>query len=445
MAMPIDFDFSISEVEFLTAQTGTHSVDGGSLDWDSYIVKSSVNFESPVAVSPTNSLRPEKSAQITDISELLIKTFTNHDTYMKFLDQRGDTARDLLDLLQKLLDHAPIKPQYRGLLYVALVRLCRESELCPRSFYLQGVSGQEEYPHSAGSYGYIYKAYYKGKPVCLKVVKLGYKSNQSQYHKEFSREAVVWAQLSHPNVLPFYGIHFLNDRRNSFCLVSPWISRGHVREFLTEEPNAHRLRLIYGIAAGMEYLHNNGVVHGDLKPHNILVTETEQALLADFGFSYVTDDTGLHSRDLSPPHTPGNTKIYAAPERLDDPDSRRTRASDVFSFGMLFTHPPLPKVKTMSTTSVHSKITHLPPQALGRFTEYSGRGLTNEMWQMIEHCWIHEPNDRPTATTITQSLPRVDIKYVSTEWSLPSRPGFDSSNGHIDNTIEKAIYHLQSL
>ncbi|KAG6877816.1 hypothetical protein C0993_003600 [Termitomyces sp. T159_Od127] len=443
--MPLDFSFSVSELDFLTAQVGSNLSDGESLDWDKYIVKSSVNVESPVSVSSTKTLRPETSAQITDISARLIETFTNPDKYVKFLAHRGDSARDLLDLLQKLLDHAPIKPQFRVLLYVALVRLCRKSELCPRSFYLQGVSVQDEYAHSAGYFGDIYKAYYKGKPVCLKVVKLYYKSDQSQYHKAFSREAVVWAQLSHPNVLPFYGIYFLNDRRKSFCLVSPWISRGNVYEFLAEEPDANRPRLIYGIAAGMEYLHENGVVHGDLKPLNILVAEPEQALLTDFGFSYVTDDHGLHSRNLSSAHAPGGTRMYESPERLEGPESRRTRASDVFSFGMLFTHPPLANVKTMSTATVHSKITHDPPQPLQRITQYSSRALTDQMWQVMERCWSRNPNARPTATMITRSLPPVDIKYVSTELSLISRPGFDSLNGQVDDTIEKALRHLQSL
>lgn len=85
----------------------------------------------------------------------------------------------------------------------------------------------------------------------------------------------------------------------------------------------------------MEYLHKNGVVHGDLKPINILVAEPEQALLTDFGFSYVTDDHGLQNQNLSSVHAPGGTWMYEAPERLEDPKSRRTRASDVFSFGMV--------------------------------------------------------------------------------------------------------------
>ncbi|KAH0586829.1 hypothetical protein H2248_005676 [Termitomyces sp. 'cryptogamus'] len=104
-----------------------------------------------------------------------------------------------------------------------------------------GVKDREEYPHSAGYFGDIYKAYHKGKPVCLKIVRLYHKSSQAQF-KAFWREAVIWAQLSHLNILPFYGIHFLSDPRKSFCLVSPWISGGNVLEFLAEEPNAHRLR-----------------------------------------------------------------------------------------------------------------------------------------------------------------------------------------------------------
>ncbi|KNZ76888.1 Interleukin-1 receptor-associated kinase 4 [Termitomyces sp. J132] len=85
----------------------------------------------------------------------------------------------------------------------------------------------------------------------------------------------------------------------------------------------------------MEHLHENGVVHGDLKSLNILVAEPEQALLTDFGFFYVTDDNGLQGPTLSSSHALGSTRAYEAPERLEDPESRRTTKSDVFAFGMV--------------------------------------------------------------------------------------------------------------
>ncbi|KAG5715765.1 putative serine/threonine-protein kinase/receptor R831 [Termitomyces sp. T112] len=238
-----------------SAQTGSYFDDDGSTDWDSYIIKSSINFGSPLTASSTDSLRPEISAH-------LLKAFTTPEAYMKFLSHRGESAQDLLDLLQKLLDHATLKSHN-----FVCCSMLRSLDYAENPNFVLDRS--------------IFKAYYKGKPACLKIVRLYHKSSQAQF-KAFSREAVIWA----------------HDPRKSFCLVSPWISRGNVLEFLAEEPNAHRLCLIYGTASGMEHLHKNGVVHGDLKSLNILVAEPEQGLLTDFGFSYVTDDNGLQGPTL---------------------------------------------------------------------------------------------------------------------------------------------------
>lgn len=60
----------------------------------------------------------------------------------------------------------------------------------------------------------------------------------------FYREAIIWGQLFHPNVLPFYGIHSLGDFRKSLCLVSPWISNGNLLDFLSERPHIDRIPLV---------------------------------------------------------------------------------------------------------------------------------------------------------------------------------------------------------
>lgn len=94
---------------------------------------------------------------------------------------------------------------------------------------------------------------------------------------------------------------------------------------------------IHDIASGMDYLHENGVVHGDLKSLNILVSDSERACLADFGLSYVIDVSGLRGQPFSSNHAEGGTAGFEAPE-LIDPDnefSRRTKESDVYAFGMV--------------------------------------------------------------------------------------------------------------
>lgn len=60
--------------------------------------------------------------------------------------------------------------------------------------------------------------------------------------QEFATEAVIWRQLSHPNVLPFYGVFHLEDDR--LCLVSPWMNNGNVVHFLESAPETKCVPLV---------------------------------------------------------------------------------------------------------------------------------------------------------------------------------------------------------
>jgi serine/threonine protein kinase len=98
--------------------------------------------------------------------------------------------------------------------------------------------------------------------------------------QEFGHEAIIWRQLSHPNLLPFFGLYYLENR---LCLVSPWMSNGHIIAFLKNAPpDTDRVSLVgtvsnntfecltimrqmLDVAMGVKYLHENRIVHGDLK------------------------------------------------------------------------------------------------------------------------------------------------------------------------------------
>ncbi|KAG6873353.1 hypothetical protein C0995_000213 [Termitomyces sp. Mi166 len=408
--------------DFLNAQTKSFPRDalqrsqGQPVDWDSYVVVSAVDCPSPVERMDTTNV--EIGNQVSAICEHLVDVFSDFGKYTKFLNYRGEVAQDLLDLLQKLLDHAPLAPRFRAILYVALVRLCRKSELYPRCFSLDDVNVHlHDFPLSNGGFGEVYRANYNGKVVCAKVVKMYQSSNQALLHKSFSREAVVWGQLSHPKILPFYGIHRLNDLRRRLCLISPWMTNGNINDFLKIRPQLDRTPHIHDVASGMEYLHENGVVHGDLKSLNILVTDSERACLADFGLSYVTDARGLKGQSLSSDHAEGGTAGFEAPE-LVDPDnefSRRTEASDVYAFGMMFTgERPFGKVK--------------PAVLINRIIR--GQYPKQPMGEVYQ---------------IKKFLPRLELERQTEEWMRVRRAGFDLSNGQDDVTLTSALPHLKSL
>ncbi|KAF8317506.1 kinase-like domain-containing protein [Cantharellus anzutake] len=175
-----------------------------------------------------------------------------------------------------------------------------------------------------GCFGTIYKGIYNNRKVCVKVV-----GGFSRSFEHLIREMRVWCQLTHPHIVQLYGwiSYIKEDFRPS--LVSNWCDGGNVRGFLERHPNADRRALIYGIAHGVEYLHSEDVVHGDITPANVVMNGNIPQL-CDFGTSFLIWDTTTR---------PGPTVVgygmvlrYTAPE-VTVGESGSTKESDVWGFG----------------------------------------------------------------------------------------------------------------
>ncbi|KAJ7844191.1 kinase-like domain-containing protein, partial [Mycena leptocephala] len=135
----------------------------------------------------------------------------------------------------------------KSLIFKALLRLSRASGLHPQCFPLSGVQ-KEGQQVTGGGLEIFGKAWATDKRSAL------------------NREALIWRQLCHSNVLPFFGIYYL-ENRTRLCLVAPWMENGNIMKFLTNNnpSNTDRLSLILDVAQGLQYLHEEEVTHGDLK------------------------------------------------------------------------------------------------------------------------------------------------------------------------------------
>ncbi|KAJ7489298.1 hypothetical protein FB451DRAFT_1125592, partial [Mycena latifolia] len=169
---------------------------------------------------------------VTVVVAQLILILRDSKSHKRFLACREMEAQHLLDLLQDVLDCDGFSV-VRSSIFKALLRLSRASGLHPKCFPLSGLQkvGQQV---AGGGFGDIWKGLINGQTVAVKMMRIFQDRKIESALKEFSREALIWRQLCHPNLLPFFGLYYLENR---LCLVSPWMENGNILEFLSEAPH----------------------------------------------------------------------------------------------------------------------------------------------------------------------------------------------------------------
>src|SRR5579863_9133427 len=104
-------------------------------------------------------------------------------------------------------------------------------------------------------------------------------SDSADFFRRFEREAQVLAQLDHPNILPVYDFGQQNDVA---YLITPYIAGGSLRELLHARgplPVSETIRLMSQILSALQYAHERGLIHRDIKPGNMLLKQDGTILL----------------------------------------------------------------------------------------------------------------------------------------------------------------------
>ncbi|KAJ7025741.1 kinase-like domain-containing protein [Mycena alexandri] len=350
-----------------------------------------------ITTSPHN-LSSDSVQSREDTRADLIGLLRNPTTYKQFLSRRNTSAQHLLDLLQDLLDDQSSTRSIRSFLMRALLRLSRVSGRHPRCFPVHDLNTEEQV--DAGNYSDVWRGSIKRREVCIKIMRLFKTSDIEVLLNEFGREALLWRQLCHPNVLPFFGVYYLEKR---LCLISPWMGNGNIFEYLRKRPfNINRLSFVLDVALGVEYLHKNNVVHGDLKAVNILVTPSARACIADFGLSYITNPMTFRFTHVTVERGRGGTLRYQAPELFQDEINHY--GSDIYAFACVCYEIMTGKVPFYEITkdpAVIAKV--LAGQKPLKPSSWSTL-ILEQLWQLLQDCWNATSDLRPTATQIVERL-----------------------------------------
>ncbi|MGH7631248.1 MAG: serine/threonine-protein kinase, partial [Gemmatimonadales bacterium] len=157
--------------------------------------------------------------------------------------------------------------------------------------------------------------------------------------ERFLREIQLTARLQHPHILP---IHDSGEAAGQLWYSMPFVAGESLRERLLRDgtlPQEEALRITCEVALALDYAHRQGIVHRDVKPENILLSD-DHPLVADFGIAkaFTTGES------LTAAGIPIGTPTYMAPEQIEGEPNIDGRA-DVYSlasvlFEMLAGEPP---------------------------------------------------------------------------------------------------------
>ena len=185
----------------------------------------------------------------------------------------------------------------------------------------------------AGNMATVYMGHdpFIDRPVAIKVARPDHAGDgeASEFYKQlFFNEAQTAGLLKHPNITAIYDA---GVDRSHYYIVMEYVHGGDTLDSYTGInvllPLGTVTALLYQCAMALDYAHKKGVVHRDIKPRNILLTEDREAKITDFGVAVAP---GMHSNG-SPQHA--GSPLYMAPEqvRREAPVSQ----SDLFSLGVV--------------------------------------------------------------------------------------------------------------
>ncbi|KAG6830266.1 hypothetical protein H0H92_001532 [Tricholoma furcatifolium] len=334
------------------------------------------------------------------------------DPPLQISSKPSDQMEDLIQKVQAILKD---KQEYRKLLARRDVHaqglLATASELYPISYELSNIATLE-LPECNGGFADIYKGDFQGLPVCVKTIRLHKATEMHHFMKVVSKEAVLWEQLRHPNLVPFYGIYRYKGR---LSLVAPWMENGNIEDYLKRQTTSNRVGLAYDVAQGLKFLHENKIIHGDLKgaaQKNILVNDSGRACVADFGLSSVSDKEILAWTSCSSAASKGGSLRWQAPELFESDNGeerRNTMESDIYAWGCVAYEifagdVPFARLNREAAIINYVSKGGQPTRPAEPSISWNVWGLTEDIWTLMKTCWSPQPDMRPRVNAVVDHL-----------------------------------------
>lgn len=240
-----------------------------------------------------------------------------------------------------------------------------------------------------------------------------------EYEKAFHAEAILTANLSHPNILP---IHDLGKSNKGNLLLAMKLVRGITwekqlkQDFNTMEEGKYvrtHLNILMDVCKALRYAHARGVIHRDLKPHQVMVGEFGEVQLMDWGLGLIFDsnvalqympsvfDQTAPSEILIPTSetcaNPAGTPCYMAPEQCNFEHKRLGPWTDIFLVGAIIYRMLTGRAPFASGDSVESLVLAQICKPTPMREAAPNRWIPWELENLVAWCMNPEPANRPVS------------------------------------------------
>lgn len=216
------------------------------------------------------------------------------------------------------------------------------------------------------------------------VPSLGSREIVERFRQKFLREARMIASLNHPNIVKIYDVF---EENGTAYYVMEYLPFGSLKQKVEQDgalSEHEAVKYIHQVADALGYIHQQNILHLDVKPSNVMLNNLDVAIVVDFGISKHYDSRGEQTSSAPV----GISKGYAPWEQYLQGDvSRFTPATDIYSLG----------------ATLYFLVTgNNPPEAPTLNEEELERpsGLSDKLWSVIEQSMQPRRKDRPQAVDV---------------------------------------------